>query len=149
MRIIIRQIPVSMSCQELERLVWSRTKTGWFRPFKDRPVISSCQIVRVSGAGKQEKEIFGLATVRPRSAAVRAIGKLNKVVLNNARIQAREFFDRTYQRDRRRLVPALGDGESAVERRKGDRRKNSVTEVICASGRTAAGSAYITTASLF
>ena len=45
---------------------------------------------------------------------------------------------------------AIGGNESAIERRKRDRRQNINTEVICGgSGKTGAGSAYMTTASLF
>ena len=149
MRIIIRHIPVSMSCRQLETLVKSRLRRNWYWPFGDKPVIYSCQIVKASNPQGNGSEVFGLVTIRPRNAAVWVIERLNKVVLNNTRIEAREFFDRTFHRDRRKNLPSYSKNRRGDERRQGDRRLLTVIEVICASGSSSMGSAYITTASLF
>ena len=149
MRIIIRHIPSSMTCRELERLVTSRLKRHWYWPFGDKPVIYSCQIVKASDPQAEGSDVFGLVTIRPRNAAIWVIERLNKVILNNAAIEAREFFDRTYHRDRRKNLPSYSKNRPGSERRQGDRRLFTVIEVICASGRNTIGSAYITTASLF
>ena len=149
MRIILRNIPLSMVCRELEDLVRSRLKRRWRRPFAEKPVIYSCRVVKASTTEGKESEIFGLVTIRPRNAAMGVIERLSEAVVNDVKISAREFFDRTYQRDRRKHLRPDNHAKKFVERRRTDRRRYNTIEVICSTGSSGQNSAYMTTASLF
>ena len=135
-----------MTCRELEGMVNSKLKRRWFWPFGDKPVIYSSQIVKASDPQGTGSELFGLVTIRPRSTAVWVIERLNKVVVNNDGIHAREFFDRTYHRDRRKNLPSYSSNRPGKDRRQSDRRLYTAIEIICASGSNAMGAASITTA---
>ena len=121
MLVFIQNMPVSVSSEELQRLVNDAMNRSWF-PFRRRGSIENLDIIRVHDRDNETVEHHGLVDIEPDGTALAALKRLNRSVIRGGQIIASPYAVRSAYRDRRGHKPHAED-LSVIDRRKRDRRR--------------------------
>ncbi len=124
MLVFIRNMPESISSDELHRLVDAVMKRSWF-PFRQRGSIENLDIIKVQDQDNRTVEHHGLVDIEPDGTALAAIKKLNRSFIGGGQVSAGPYSIRSAYRDRRGHKPHEED-LSVIDRRRGDRRRENL-----------------------
>jgi hypothetical protein len=125
MKIFLRRIPAGSSKADLWSAVQRAIAPRWYFPLRRTGVIQGCQILKIEDRTQKRTEFHGIVEVQPEHAAVSAMLKLNGCRLLGQVVEAREWRERSADRDRRKQ----GTDASALafpERRRQERRRSDL-----------------------
>jgi len=125
MKVFLRRIPAGTNRNDICRFVEPVIKPRWFRLFKDRGAMQSCQLLEIREPDGRYVETHGLVDIEPEMVAAQALLRLNGRKLNGQIMEVRRWHDRSGQNDRR-ASSRENPPYSGKEKRQLDRRRAGV-----------------------
>ncbi|HEB95735.1 MAG TPA: RNA-binding protein [Sedimenticola thiotaurini] len=127
MLVFIREIPESVTRQDLRHFVGEAFRSPWNRLFGRKGEIRELDILKITDEETQTVEYHGLVDIEPSKSAMLAIRRLNKSRLLGRSVDVRRYWIRSTYRDRRGQ-PQGAEELSLPERRMRDRRRPRLRE---------------------
>ncbi|HEB96624.1 MAG TPA: hypothetical protein ENI96_09375 [Sedimenticola thiotaurini] len=129
MIVIVPNLPADFGPARLRLLARDTLRGIWLLPSSRRGRIEGCEILHIRDADGLVEEFHGLIHLSESAAGKAFIRQLNRQSVGGRRIQAREYIERSPERDHRvGLRPPAP--LAIVDRRKGDRRRQHLTREI-------------------
>jgi hypothetical protein len=126
MKIFLRQISAKATNADLRAVVERTIAPRWYLPRRRTGVIQSCNVLKIEDPGLKTVEFHGIVDVRPENAALSAVLKLNGRRLLGTLVEAREWHERSVERDRRKHESAQPH-PIFQERRHRERRRSDLS----------------------
>lgn len=122
MIIFLRNIPENTKHSNIIAFVEPAIKKRWFQK---RGEIVDVKVMQLKDPRAETSEFHGVVGVEPDKVGAKAILALNRKVFLGKHIAVHEYHRRDWHND-----PRLEHVSNAQERRKGDRRRKGLEEVI-------------------
>jgi hypothetical protein len=125
MKIFLRQIPANASKADLWSAVQRAIAPRWYFPLRRTGAIHGCHVLKIVDRTNNRLEFHGIVDVEPEHAALSAILKLNGRKLLGKVVEAREWRERSVDRDRRQRM-TQPSRLAFPERRRRERRRSDL-----------------------